>query len=124
VEAVRRVVSGLPVVRAVWVFGSRARGDGRPDSDLDLGILYRRPQPVETSLDLEARFERAVGAAVDVVDVARASAFLALDVIRGDRIVDRDPDDTDRFEIYVLRRAGDLFPYELARQALVVRSDR
>ena len=28
-----------PGVQAVWIFGSRARGDERPDSDVDVAVL-------------------------------------------------------------------------------------
>ena len=33
-----------PEVRAVVAFGSRARGDGRPDSDLDLAVISALPK--------------------------------------------------------------------------------
>ena len=61
---------------------------------------------------------------VDLVDVARAGAFLALDIIRGERIFTRDPVETDRFELYVLGRAGDLLPFERQRQALLLGTTR
>lgn len=31
--------SAEPGVQAVWLFGSRARGDERPDSDVDVAVL-------------------------------------------------------------------------------------
>ncbi|WP_367026757.1 nucleotidyltransferase domain-containing protein [Methylococcus sp. ANG] len=36
---VRTLQSGLPQLLAVYAFGSRIRGDARPDSDLDLAVL-------------------------------------------------------------------------------------
>jgi UTP:GlnB (protein PII) uridylyltransferase len=33
-----------PEVRAVVAFGSRARGEGRPDSDLDLAVISALPK--------------------------------------------------------------------------------
>jgi predicted nucleotidyltransferase len=118
--SVRRVALSHPDVRAVYVFGSRAAGDARADSDLDLGVLYRTPQPLSATLTLEEELARAVGARVDVVDVARAGAFLALDIVRGERVFCREPSEADRFELYVLRRAGDLLPFERERQALLL----
>jgi small ligand-binding sensory domain FIST len=42
-DAIRTVVSAWaatePLVRRIYLFGSRARGDNRPDSDIDLAIL-------------------------------------------------------------------------------------
>lgn len=111
-------------VRAAYLFGSQARADAGPDSDIDIGVLYRSPQPLASTLALEVVLTRACGRKVDVVDVARASAFLALDIVRGERIFTRDAADTDRFELYVLRRAGDLLPFERQRQALLLETRR
>jgi predicted nucleotidyltransferase len=119
-EALRHLFDSQPEVCAAYVFGSRASGTARPDSDLDLGVLYRSRQPLDTTLQLEARLEAQIGLKVDLTDLGRASPFLALDIVRGERIFVGDRDEADRFELYVLRRAGDLLPFERARQALVL----
>lgn len=38
IDAIRAWASRTPEVRAVWLFGSRAKGTARPDSDVDLAI--------------------------------------------------------------------------------------
>lgn len=117
--ALRRAIASNGEVRAAYLFGSQAKREARADSDIDVGVLYRSPQAVQTTLAFEGVLEEATSREVNVVDVARASAFLALDIIRGERIFTRDAADTDRFELYVLRRAGDLLPFERQRQALI-----
>jgi len=119
-DAVLGVAAAEPSIRALYLFGSQLSGDVRPDSDLDVGVLYRHPQLLAFTVSLEARLEEVVGRKVDVIDLARARPFLALEVVRGERIFCRDETDTDRFEIYVLRRAGDLLPFERQRQALLL----
>jgi predicted nucleotidyltransferase len=116
------VAADNPDIRAVYVFGSRATGRARADSDVDVGVLYGRSQSTTAPVALAERIETALGGHVDVVDVARASAFLALDIVRGERVFCRDELETDRFELYVLRRAGDLLPFEKQRQALLLGS--
>ena len=37
-ESLQRVVAKFPEVRTTYLFGSRARGDFRPESDIDLAI--------------------------------------------------------------------------------------
>jgi predicted nucleotidyltransferase len=104
----------------VYLFGSQVNGDSRPDSDLDVGVLFTTPQPLAHTLALETEIEQAAGREVDLVDAGRAAAFLALEIVRGERIFCREPAaDTDVFELYVLRRAGDLLPFERQRQALL-----
>ena len=107
-------------VCALYVFGSRVDGTARPDSDLDVGVLYGSRQPTEKTLVLEEALHRAAGAPVDLVDAARATPFLALAVVRGDRIFARREVEADLFDLYVLRRAGDLLPFERARRAMLL----
>ena len=119
-RCLRAVAEGDPDVRALYVFGSRTDGTARPDSDLDVGVLYVSPQRLEKTVRLEEALYRATGEPVDVIDAARASALLALAVVRGDRVFTRDEVETDLFDLYVLRRAGDLLPFERGRCAMLL----
>ena len=116
----RAVAEGDPDVRALYVFGSRIDGTERPDSDLDVGVVYVSPQPLEKTVRLEEALYQATGEPVDVIDAARAGALLALAVVRGERVFTRDELETDLFDLYVLRRAGDLLPFERARCAMLL----
>ena len=119
-QSLRAVARRDPGVRALYVFGSRIDGTARPDSDLDVGVLYGTPQPMEKTLVLEEALRRATGVPVDLVDAGRASAFLALAIVRGDRVFSRHEVQADLFDLYVLRRAGDLLPFERARRAMLL----
>lgn len=58
---------------AIWLFGSRARGDARPDSDFDLMAVF----PDDDAVDLETRRRQmvnAVSAAGLGVDIAACTA--------------------------------------------------
>jgi len=118
--AVRAIANARPEICALYLFGSQATGEPRPGSDVDFGVLHRSRQPLAVTLEREEELARALGRHVDLVDAARAPAFLALDIVRGERIFCRDPLAADRFELYVLRRAGDLLPFERERQALLL----
>jgi predicted nucleotidyltransferase len=109
-----------PRILALYLFGSRARHDATGQSDVDVGILFRQEASLRDVLLLEDLLERRLGLPVDLVDVGRASAFLALDVVRGERLFCADPDRCDEFELYVMRRAGDLAPFERERRRLLL----
>jgi predicted nucleotidyltransferase len=120
VDRLTRIATAHPDVCALYLFGSLARGDATKGSDVDAGVLYLGRQSLEATLALEQELERAIGRHVDLVDVTRAGAFLALDIVRGERVFCRDRVKADLFELYVLRRAGDLLPFERLRQAALL----
>ena len=62
------VIAGYPVTRA-WVFGSVARGDDRPDSDLDLLVDLAPGASVVDCVGLEDDLEAVLGCPVDVITV-------------------------------------------------------
>jgi len=78
-ERLRSIVTerlgGLPVT--VWPFGSRARGDHRPASDVDLAVDVYGPIPVDALVELRAALEESpVPLFCDVVDLRAASPGL------------------------------------------------
>jgi predicted nucleotidyltransferase len=112
--------AGDPRILAFYLFGSRGRHEATEQSDVDVGVLFRQQESFRDLLLLEDALERRLGLPVDLIDTGRASAFLALDVIRGERLFCADPDRCDEFELYVMRRAGDLAPFEKERRKLLL----
>jgi predicted nucleotidyltransferase len=73
-DAVNRIVAQLDPVE-VWLFGSRARGDHRPDSDIDLlVVLPDEPEGRGYTLADARRPVLGGGAPVDIFPI-RHSAF-------------------------------------------------
>ena len=99
---------------AVYLFGSVARGDDRPGSDVDVGVLFRRDPPPTLEgppLRLEGKLEQLLGRAVQVVTLNTAPADLRARVLRdGVLILDRDPSLRIRFEVRTRNEWFDLQP--------------
>ncbi len=118
---------------ALYGFGSRAleakscigKGlplDGANPADLDLGVQYRRGQrpSIEDTVRLALALEEAAGARVDLVNVGAVDHNLSLAIIRGELLYCNDPGEQAEFELYVLRRAGDLAPFERERRRMLL----
>lgn len=117
-------------VVSLYVFGSRAKeiaarvtgtGDvasGAPASDVDVAV-----QPAGAALEsprervaLVNELEELLGVPrVDLVILTEASAFLAVDAVRGELLYCDDLDRQAREELYYFRRAADLAPLQRAR---------
>lgn len=70
-------------MRLALLFGSFARGQQRPDSDVDIAILPADPDlPLAAELDLQVALERVCGRTVDLVRLERASTLLRFRIAR------------------------------------------
>ena len=81
------VAERLPGLQLVYLFGSQARGQRHPGSDIDLAFL------ATVSINQVARFDvaqwlaDALGADVDLIDLATASTVMQKEVVVGGALV-------------------------------------
>ena len=126
-EPIAAIIQGVaerdPRIVAVYLFGSHADGTAQLGSDVDLGVLFESRLGIADRVRLEARFSDALGKDVDLVDVGACDAFLALSIIRGERLYCTDLDSCDELDLYVMRRAGDLEPFERQRRRMLLTAD-
>ncbi len=126
-HAIAAVLSGFPEVAAAWLFGSEARGTAGPDSDIDIGLVFR--ERGATALDharalltIAARLEPAApGRPIDLVVLEPQGPIFCHRVLSEGRLVyDADPERRIDFESSTYVRYFDFRPtYELAaRHAL------
>lgn len=99
---------------AVYLFGSTARGEDRPDSDVDVAVLFDVTPPSGLSgpaLTLAGDLERALARRVDLVVLNSASADLVHRILRdGEIVMDRDSRRRLRFEVAKRNEYFDLEP--------------
>lgn len=92
-STLRRALRTEPNVRLAVLYGSVARGDDAPDSDLDL-LVSLGADRAEAAVKLAVRLERAVGREVDVARLNRiqddAPLLLLRAIDEGRVVLDRD----------------------------------
>lgn len=118
VDRLRRFLGTHPQeIAAAWLFGSVAKGTERPDSDVDIGVLYgaqARDHLWSMGLELEGALERELGRPVQIVVMNLAPVDLAIRVLRAETLlVDRDPSARVRFEVRTRTVFFDLEPHLL-----------
>lgn len=97
--------------------------DKKSLSDLDIGakicqnVHLSVRDKAELMVELEDLFQVK---RLDLVILNEADPFLAANIIRGERLFCKDEDRADEYELYVLRRAGDLTPLERERLSLIM----
>ena len=117
-------------VAALYAYGSRALQALRwlhhggaiaaGPSDLDLAISrgvgkrYSLAEKVALATAFSDLFEFE---AVDLADMAEVDPFVAANIVRGERLYCSDRMYAEELDLYVLRRAGDLAPFERERLA-------
>lgn len=84
-ELAPEVLSYLPEIKALYVFGSRAKGEARPDSDLDLAVLVGTELPATKLWETAQRLASRIGMEVDLVNLGKASTVMQMQVINSGR---------------------------------------
>jgi predicted nucleotidyltransferase len=69
------------------VYGSAASGTLRPDSDVDLALLFDQPLDAERKMDIVARLERDLLRTVDLIDLSTISGTILKQVLCKGRVL-------------------------------------
>lgn len=73
--------------KTVKIFGSRARGDARPDSDLDLLVSVREGTSLFDLIRMQMELEDLLGISVEVVTEASVRPELRDKILREARVI-------------------------------------
>ena len=119
-------------LKIIYAFGSRAKDalnivEGRlgslpcTSSDLDIGVKPEKPLTVEEKVEIALFFEDLFNVnRVDVVVLPEAPVFLALEIVSGEVLYARDAAHEAEYQLYIMRMAADLLPYEREKQKMII----
>jgi len=129
-QEILRAVRDLPGISVLVVFGSRARGTQRPDSDLDVAVLPDTPDS-RARRYLQADLAAALAGLapegrVDVILLDEAPEELRQAIMETGRVLlDRDPEAWKELRVRTMREFGDSEYYRrLYREAQRRRLER
>jgi predicted nucleotidyltransferase len=100
---IEALVNIVPDLKGVYLFGSRADGSARPDSDFDFAFLNTGTRLSDLAVhSLRLALATSLDADVDLVDLRAASTVLQFQIIsKGRRIYSSDDSFCDTFDLFV-----------------------
>ncbi len=96
------ILEAHPNATAIYVYGSFASGDQRPDSDLDIAVLLQPQEARQATFalgDLQQALIAQTGREVDLVNLRTVNTVLQFEiVVNGERVYCADQYQADNFE--------------------------
>lgn len=78
-----RIRAAIPGLKAVYLYGSRATGKHRPDSDFDVAVLSEKPlRDADQFFNLQIELAALTDAGVNLVDFRALPTVLQFEVLR------------------------------------------
>ena len=88
---------------AVYLFGSAAAGRTRPDSDVDVAVLFPQSITPKELFELQTDLAEALSCDVDLIDLTAANTVMRKEVLRTGRLIfEADRLRREEFEMYAL----------------------
>jgi predicted nucleotidyltransferase len=128
---IRKIASQYRL-QIIYAFGSRAKEvfdmmegrishlSSRP-SDLDIGVKPEKPLTVEEKVEIAIFFEDLFDLPrVDVVVLPEAPILLAFQIVTGEILYRQDHTFEAEYQLYIMRRAAELIPYERIKQKMIM----
>jgi uncharacterized protein len=119
-------------LQIVYAFGSRAKAaldliQGRighfdsTRSDLDIGLKPGHALSVEEKVKIAILFEDLFDVPrVDLIVLPEAPFSLAFEIVTGEILYMKDSTQEAEYQLYIMRQAADLLPYEKMKQDMIL----
>ena len=86
-DIVRVLRAGVPGLQLALLFGSHARGDATPASDVDVAFLSSEAAAPTLVRDVRLELERATGSDVHLIDLRAASTVFQHEITQGGEVL-------------------------------------
>lgn len=84
---IKEALHAEPGLRLAILYGSAATGTMRPDSDVDIALLFNQPMNAEQKMSLMSRLENTLQRDVDLIDLFDLNGTILKQVVRKGRVL-------------------------------------
>lgn len=79
-------------IQSISLFGSHLHGDARPDSDVDLLVVFREDRGYHKLFDIQDNLEKKMGKRVDLIPETSIDKYIKNEVLaEAKKIYEREP---------------------------------
>ena len=109
---IAKTLNQEPELKLAIVYGSAAAGRMRPDSDVDVAVLYGNPLNLEQKMDLINRLELELKRDVDLVDLFNLSGTILKQILcKGRLVINNNTSALTRLYQRMVYNQADMMPY-------------
>jgi len=111
-DRIANVLEREPGLKLAIMYGSAAAERMRPDSDVDVAVLFENPLNLEQKMDLIYRLEREPKRDVDLVDLFNLSGTILKQILcKGRLVINNDTGALTRLYQRMVYNQADMMPY-------------
>jgi hypothetical protein len=108
IEAKLRDFFAMQDIKLAFLIGSYAMGTDRPDSDVDIAVLFGRSFDVKQVLDLKEQLTELVGADVDLVVLDNVGSVMKMQALKTGILLHAEKGVYEQFFVSTINEYDDL----------------
>lgn len=108
IEAKLRDFFAMQDIKLAFLIGSYAKGTARPDSDVDVAVLFGRSFDVKQVLDLKEQLTELVGVDVDLVVLDSVGPVMKMQVLKTGILLHAEKGAYEQFFVSTINEYDDL----------------
>ena len=87
IEQIKELLSQQPGIELAVLYGSAATGKMRPDSDVDIAVLFKEPLTINQKINIVAQLEKVTNRTVDLTDLSNLSGTILKEVLTKGKVL-------------------------------------
>ncbi|KMT64719.1 type VII toxin-antitoxin system MntA family adenylyltransferase antitoxin [Catenovulum maritimum] len=112
IERLKEILNQQPELEIAILYGSAVNGKMRPDSDVDIAVLFNQPLNTSQKLTLASQLEKQLNRSIDLTDLSNLNGTILKQVLsKGVVLIENDKDAKEKLISKMIYNQADMMPY-------------